>query len=281
MFLQWFPGHMTKALRMMEEEVKLCDGIVMILDARAPFACLNKKLSSVLGNKPVVYVLNKCDLVSDSDIAYSESVFLKENKQVVSIVGTSEKSANKLYQKICLALSDVKKRYEQKGVKKPLRIMVAGVPNTGKSTIINLLCGNKRAKTGDKAGVTKDKQWVKIKDLELLDTPGTTPPSFENQTYAKYLAFIGSLNDDIVDFTELTIELIKYLEENYKGVLSSVYNIETENKTAGEIFELLALRRGALKKGGVIDEERISNLIITDFRKGKIGKIYLKKYEDL
>lgn len=276
MHLQWFPGHMTKAMRMMEEEVKLCDGIIMVLDARAPFACLNKKLSTIFGAKPVVYAFNKCDLVSESDLKEFESKFKLKNQTVVSVVATNEKSAIKIYNAISLALCEVKKRYELKGVKKPLRVMVAGLPNTGKSTIINLLCGNKRAKTGDKAGVTKDKQWVRVKDLELLDTPGTTPPSFENQTLAKYLAFIGSINDDILDFVELSIELISYLEENYKGVLNSTYKISTDDKTPYEILIEIAKSRGAIKKGGEIDDERVSNLLINDLRKGKLGKISFK-----
>ena len=267
---------MTKAMRMMEEEVKLCDGIIMVLDARAPFACLNKKLSTIFGAKPVVYAFNKCDLVSESDLKEFESKFKLKNQTVVSVVATNEKSAIKIYNAISLALCEVKKRYELKGVKKPLRVMVAGLPNTGKSTIINLLCGNKRAKTGDKAGVTKDKQWVRVKDLELLDTPGTTPPSFENQTLAKYLAFIGSINDDILDFVELSIELISYLEENYKGVLNSTYKISTDDKTPYEILIEIAKSRGAIKKGGEIDDERVSNLLINDLRKGKLGKISFK-----
>ena len=276
MFLQWFPGHMTKAYRMMEEEVKLCDGIVMVLDARAPFACLNKKLSTVFGDRPVIYALNKCDLVSDSDIKKVEKLFADKGLKTVSVIGTNEKSASKLYNAIIESLSSIKERYKLKGVNKPLRVMVSGIPNTGKSTIINLLCGNKRAKTGDKAGVTKDKQWVRIKELELLDTPGTTMPSFENQTYAKYLAFIGSLNDEIVDFIELSVELINYLNENYNGVLNTVYNVETKDFTGYEIFTQIAKRRGAIKKGGEIDEERCANLIISDLRKGKLGKIYFK-----
>ncbi len=275
MHLQWFPGHMTKALRMMEEEVKLCDGIIMVLDARAPFACLNKKLSGVFGNKPVVYAINKTDLVSEKDVKTVVETFSKQGKIAVPVIGTSEKSAVKLYNAIVSSLSSVLEKYKAKGIKRPLRVMVAGIPNTGKSTLINLLCGNKRAKTGDKAGVTKNKQWVKIKELELLDTPGTTPPSFENQTYAEYLAFIGSINDDIVDFIELSIDLIKYLQKEYKGVLSSVYGVNEDEEPAN-VFYQIASRRGALKKGGEIDEERASNLIISDLRKGKIGKIYFK-----
>ncbi|MBR6737763.1 MAG: ribosome biogenesis GTPase YlqF [Clostridia bacterium] len=267
---------MTKALRMMEEEVRLCDGIVMVLDARAPLACFNQKLTAIFGNKPVVYVLNKCDLVDSKDVKYFESELKKSFKNVISIIGTSEKSAQTLYGAIEKALAPVREKYKNKGVNKPLRVMVAGIPNTGKSTLINLLCGNKRAKTGDKAGVTKDKQWVKVKSIELLDTPGTTPPSFENQTFAKYLAFIGSINDDIVDFTELSLELISYLTQNYNGVIETVYKVETLEKQPEQIFLDIAKKRGALKKGGEIDEERASNIIIADLRKGKLGKIAFK-----
>ena len=276
MFLQWFPGHMTKALRMMEQEVSLCDGIVLVLDARAPFACFNPKLTTIFNNKPVVCALNKSDLVDVKDLKFFESELKSQGKTVVSLVGTSEKCAQKLYDAIENSLKPVKERYAKKGVNKPLRVMVAGLPNTGKSTLINLLCGSKRAKTGDKAGVTKDKQWVKVKGIELLDTPGTTPPSFENQTLAKYLAFIGSLNDEIVDFCELSLELIAYLCENYKGAIERTYKVETENKSPLEIFNLIATRRGAIKKGGEIDEERCANLIISDLRKCKIGKIAFK-----
>ncbi len=267
---------MTKALRMMEEEVRLCDGIVLVLDARAPFACFNPKLESIFNNKPVVCVLNKCDLVSDADVKFFENELKKKGKNVISLVGTNEKSASKLYGAIENALKPVRERYATKGVNKPLRVMVSGIPNTGKSTLINLLCGGKRAKTGDKAGVTKDKQWVRVKGIELLDTPGTTPPSFENQTLAKYLAFIGSINDDIVDFTELSLELISYLTENYNGVIETVYKVETQSKTPLEIFNAIAVKRGAIIKGGEIDDERTSNIIIADLRKGKIGKIAFK-----
>lgn len=267
---------MTKALRMMEQEVSLCDGIILVLDARAPFACFNSKLTTIFNNKPVVCVLNKCDLLSPNDVKFFENELKSRGKSVVSVVGTSEKCASKLYDAIENALKPIKERYAKKGVNKPLRVMVAGIPNTGKSTLINLLCGGKRAKTGDKAGVTKDKQWVKVKGIELLDTPGTTPPSFENQTLAKYLAFIGCLNDEIVDFCELSLELIAYLRENYNGVLETVYKVETTEKTPLEIFNQIAIKRGAIKKGGEIDEERASNLIISDLRKGKIGKIAFK-----
>ena len=273
MHLQWFPGHMTRAIRMMEEEVKLVDGIIFVLDSRAPFACLNKKLSSVFGNKPVLYVFNKCDLVELSELKRVVKVFESQNKRVITSTGTSEKSAKALYEAVFAMLKPTLDKYKNKGIKKPLRVMVAGIPNTGKSTIINSLTGGKKAKTGDKAGVTKDKQWVKVKDLELLDTPGTTPPSFDNQINAKFLAFIGSINDDILDFNELTIDLIKYLNNKYPKIINSTYGVEVEGKEPLEIIDAIAIKRGAIKKGGEIDYDRVSRLIITDLRKGKLGKI--------
>lgn len=273
MFIQWYPGHMTKAMRMMEKEVKLCDGIIYVLDARAPFACLNKKLSSIFGARPVVYVLNKSDLVSEKDLKQTMSVFEKWGKSVVATVGTGDKCANVMYKAVSEALKGVKEKYAKKGVNKSLRVMVCGIPNTGKSTVINALCGGKRAKTGDKAGVTKDKQWLKVKDLELLDTPGTTPPSFDNQQNAEYLAFIGSINDEIIDFIELSLDYINYLLKKYPDLIPSYYGVNAEDKTTYEIFTEIGKKRGCLKKGGEVDDERTASVIIGDLRKGKAGKI--------
>ena len=273
MHLQWFPGHMTRAIRMMEEEVKLVDGIIFVLDSRAPFACMNKRLEKVFSNKPVLYLLNKSDLVDQADLKKVIKIFESQNKRVITSVGVNEKSLKTIYNAIFDMLKPVLDRYKQKGVKKPLRAMVVGIPNTGKSTVINLLTGGKKARTGDKAGVTKDKQWVKVKDLELLDTPGTTPPSFDSQENAKFLAYIGSINDDILDFNELAIELIKYLTINYENAIKTTYNVEVLDKTPLEILEEIGAKRGALKKGGEIDYDRVSKLIFTDLRKGKLGKI--------
>ncbi len=273
MHLQWFPGHMTKAIRMMEKEVKLCDGIIYVLDARAPYACLNKTLEGLFANKPIIYLLNKSDLSDSKKLNNVVETFTSQGKRVLAFSATTEKNSNRLYSAIIDSLSEVKTRYLQKGVNKPLRVMVAGIPNTGKSTIINMLVGVKGAKTGDKAGVTKGKQWLKIKDLELLDTPGTTSPSFDNQKNAIYLALIGSLNDDILDFIEISKELISYLLENYQGKIEETYKVDTQNKTASEIFYEIGKRRGCLIRGGDLDEERCANMIVNDLRKQKLGKI--------
>lgn len=273
MHIQWFPGHMTRAVRMMEEQAKLCDGIVYVLDSRAPYACLNKNNEKIFKNKSILYVFNKSDLVESEELNKVLNDFKSQNKFVISVVGTNEKCKKQLYNAIFSLLKEKVDKYKSKGINRALRVMVAGIPNTGKSTIINMLCGGKKAKTGDKAGVTKDKQWIKINDLEFLDTPGTTPPSFENQEYAIHLAFIGSLNDDILDFIELSLNLIEQLVNKDKTLIEKCYNLSIENQTSKEIFDMIALKRGAVKKGGIIDEERISNIIINDFRKGKLGKI--------
>ena len=273
MFLQWFPGHMTKALRMMEQEVKLCDGIIYTLDARAPYACLNTTLEPFFKDKPVVYLLNKADLADQTKLNEVVKDFANQGKKAILFNALNEKNSQKLYNEIINSLKEVKERYAKKGVNKPLRVMICGIPNTGKSTVINLLCGSKKAKTGDKAGVTKNKQWLKLKDLELLDTPGTTAPSFDNQRNAKFLAYIGSINDDILDFIELSYELINYLVENYKGRIEEVYKVDVNQKDAKQIFYEIGKKRGALKKGAEIDEERTASIFINDLRKGKIGKI--------
>ena len=159
---------------------------------------------------------------------------------------------------------------------KPLRIMVAGIPNTGKSTLINAFAGAKKAVTGDKAGVTKGKQWIKLEGLELLDTPGTMPPSFDDQTYAKHLAYIGSINDDILDFEELTLELLGELAKNRPSALEAKYGITDFGAPPLELYEQVCRRRGFLLRGGEYDYERCAKAVVDDFRKGRMGKIALE-----
>ena len=274
--IQWFPGHMTKAMRMMEDNVKLCDGIIMILDARAPFSCINEKLNKLFEHRPVLYVLNKSDLVERKDIAFTINKLKEEGKKAVSVIGTDKKAVNGLYNEIFSMLSEKLERNKAKGIFKPLRIMVAGIPNTGKSTIINTLSGAKKAVTGDKAGVTKGKQWVKLYDLELLDTPGTMPPSFADQNKARHLAYIGSINDDILDMEELALELIKDLKVIAPKAFMEKYKLDSMDKEGLAIFDDVCKKRGFLLRGGESDYTRCSRAIIDDFRKQRIGKICLE-----
>ena len=273
--LQWFPGHMTAAMRMMEENLKAVDGVMVVLDTRAPRASLNNKLNKLFDNKKVLYVLNKTDLVDSSDVKRTVAEFTKDGKETVAVSAMDKRAVDLLYSRIFSLLKDKLERNKLKGVFKPIRIMVAGIPNTGKSTIINALCGGKKAVTGNKAGVTKGKQWVRLRELELLDTPGTMPPAFDNQTLAKHLAYIGSMNDANIDFNDLAYELLAELKVKYPELLKQKYDIENLDVETLELFNAICVRRGFLRRGGDFDYERCATAIIDDFRKGRIGKIIL------
>ncbi len=273
--LQWFPGHMTAAMRMMEENLKAVDGVMLVLDARAPRASLNNKLQKLFNNKKVLYVLNKTDLVSSNDVKRTVSEFMKEGRETVAVSAMDKKAVDLLYSRILSLLQEKLDRNKAKGVFKPVRIMVAGIPNTGKSTIINALSGGKKTVTGNKAGVTKGKQWVRLRELELLDTPGTMPPAFENQTLAKHLAYIGSMNVANIDFDDLAFEFLKEIKELYPELLKEKYDINDLDVDTLELFNAICVRRGFLRKGGEYDYERCATAIIDDFRKGRIGKIIL------
>ena len=246
------------------------------MDARCPFACVNPRLEQLFAGRPVLYVLNKADLVEQRDIARNLSALKAEGKQAVAAVGTEKRSVRAVYDGIFSMLAEKTARNRAKGVFKPMRVMVAGIPNTGKSTVINSLSGAKKAVTGDKAGVTKGKQWIRLFDLELLDTPGTMPPSFENQELAKHLAYIGSVNDDILDFTELAPELLEELWQRYPALLAEKYGIGEEEDTPLKKYEKVCRRRGFLLRGGEYDYERCAKAVVDDFRKGRIGKICLE-----
>ena len=273
--LQWFPGHMTAAMRMMEDNLKSVDGVMIVLDARAPRASLNSKLDKLFNNKKILYVLNKCDLIDGSDVKRTVAEFTAEGKETVAVSAMDKRAVDLLYSRIFALLKEKLDRNKEKGIFKPIRIMVAGIPNTGKSTIINALCGGKKAVTGNKAGVTKGKQWVRLKDLELLDTPGTMPPAFDNQTLAKHLAYIGSMNDANIDFNDLAYELIGELKVKYPELLKIKYGLEETDLPTLELFEKICVRRGFLRRGGEYDYERCATAVIDDFRKGRIGKIIL------
>ena len=273
--LQWFPGHMTAAMRMMEANLKLVDGVMVVLDSRAPRASLNNKLGKLFENKKVLYVLNKSDLADPVAIKKTMADFKAEGKECVSVSAMDKRAVDLLYERIFNLLKEKLERNKQKGVFKPIRIMVAGIPNTGKSTIINALCGGKKAVTGDKAGVTKGKQWVRLRELELLDTPGTMPPAFENQTLAKHLAYIGSMNDANIDFADLAFEFLDEMKVKYPHLLKEKYGLEDLTLPTLQLFEGICRRRGFLMRGGEYDYDRCATAIIDDFRKGRIGKVVL------
>jgi len=273
--LQWFPGHMTAAVRMMEDNLKSVDGVLTVLDSRAPFSSVNRKLDKLFSGKKVLYVLNKSDLSDEKKLREILAKFKAEGKEAISVSALDKKSTDFLYDKMFSLLKDKLERNKEKGVFKPIRFMVAGIPNTGKSTIINALTGGKKTATGNKAGVTRGKQWVRIRELELLDTPGTMPPAFENQTFAKHLAYIGSLNDANIDMGDLCFEFIAEMKEKYPELIKNKYDIEDLTAEPLEIMNAICVRRGFLMRGGEYDYDRCAKAVIDDFRKGRIGKIVL------
>ncbi|MBO4251749.1 MAG: ribosome biogenesis GTPase YlqF [Clostridia bacterium] len=272
--LQWFPGHMTAAMRMMEENLKAVDGVIIVLDGRAPFSSVNRKLDGLFKDKKVLYVLNKCDLIEKKDANFAVARFREEGKAAIAVSALDKRTVDALYDAIFTLLSDKIERNKAKGVFRPMRIMVAGIPNTGKSTVINALSGGKKTQTGNKAGVTRGKQWVRLKELELLDTPGTMPPAFDDQSGAKHLAYIGSMNDANIDFNDLAFELLTELSVKYPELLKARYGLENLGEPL-EIMNAVCIRRGFLLKGGEFDYDRMSAAVIDDFRKGRIGKIFL------
>ena len=277
--IQWFPGHMTKAMRNMEEKRDLCDGVICVLDARAPIATVNKNFKKIFGEKPVLYVLNKADLADNAKTDCFLKFFEDRGRYALKCDSTNISTKRLLLQRLNAITEEKRARAQAKGLNKTFRFMVAGIPNTGKSTIVNLLSGEKRAKTGDKAGVTRDVRWLKCGGFDLLDTPGTMPPSFDNQYNARHLAYIGSINDDILDMDDVALELLGELAEKYPQYLTERYNITDFSEKLG-MYEALCKRRGFMLRGGEFDYERGAKALIDDFRKGRLGKITLENAED-
>ena len=276
--IQWFPGHMTKAMRMMEEHLSLVDGIVFVLDARCPAASFNARLKTMARQKPVLYVLNKGDL-ADERADFLLKIIRDAGAKAVKINAVNSGSKRDITGAIENLVAEKREKAFEKGYNRIFRFMVAGVPNTGKSTLINLLAGNKRAETGDKAGVTRGKQWIRCDGFELLDTPGTMPPAFENQYLATHLAYVGSVNDDILDMDDIALALLAELAGKYPQRLLERYGVE--GGTPLDMLEAVCVRRGFLLRGGEYDYERAERAVIDDFRKGKLGRITLDTPDDI
>ena len=276
--IQWFPGHITKAMRMMEEHLSLVDGIVFVLDARCPAASFNARLKTMARQKPVLYVLNKGDLADErADVLLK--IIRDAGAKAVKINAVNSGSKRDITGAIENLVAEKREKAFEKGYNRIFRFMVAGVPNTGKSTLINLLAGNKRAETGDKAGVTRGKQWIRCDGFELLDTPGTMPPAFENQYLATHLAYVGSVNDDILDMDDIALALLAELAGKYPQRLLERYGVE--GGTPLDMLEAVCVRRGFLLRGGEYDYERAERAVIDDFRKGKLGRITLDTPDDI
>lgn len=278
MKIQWYPGHMTKAKRAMQEDIKLVDLIIEMRDARAPLATSNPDIESLGSGKSRVIVLNKADMAEDA--ANAEWVKYFQSKGYESILSDSRQKHNlrKIEPLIEKALEKKRERDRKRGIQnRPVRAMVAGIPNVGKSTLINSIAGRASAKTGNKPGVTKGNQWIRLnKNIELLDTPGILWPKFEDERIGTIIAFIGSINDLVTDSTELAKELLEYLLTKKRELLIGRFGEDLPLADASACLEKIALIRGCLKKGGEADMEKAANIVLTEFRSGKLGKISLE-----
>ena len=283
---QWYPGHMTKAKRMMQEDIKLIDLVIELVDARIPLSSRNPDIDELGKNKSRIILLNKSDLADPSGNAAWTEYFKNKGFHVLEInarSGAGIKAINGLVQQAC---KEKIERDKRRGlINRPVRAMVVGIPNVGKSTFINSFAGKACTKTGNKPGVTKGKQWIRMKNsLELLDTPGILWPKFEDQEVGMKLAFIGSMNDEIVIIQELALDLIKYIAVRYPGVFEERYGIAypedlTEDKAAVEILTQIAEVRKCYLKGKEPDYDRAASLLVEDFRSGRLGRITLERPE--
>ena len=268
---------MTKAKRQMQEDLKLIDLIIELVDARVPLASRNPDIDRLGQNKSRLILLNKADLADDRQNEAWKEYFQKQGIHVVKVDsrnGAGMKTIQNVIQEAC---KEKIERDRKRGIKnRPIRAMVAGIPNVGKSTFINTFAGKACAKTGNKPGVTKGKQWIRLnKSVELLDTPGILWPKFEDQEVGMRLAYIGSIKDDILNIEELALGLIGYLQEFYPAAIRERYNVEEELKPL-DILTAVAKARGCLKKGEELDYEKASRLLLEEFRSGKLGKVTLE-----
>lgn len=281
MHFQWYPGHMTKAKRMMQENIKLIDLVIELVDARIPVSSRNPDIDELGKNKARLILLNKSDLAEEKQNDAWAEYFKEKGFSVVKVNskrGGGIKSIQGVIQEAC---KEKIKRDRKRGIlNRPVRAMVVGIPNVGKSTFINALAGKACAKTGNKPGVTKGKQWIRLnKNVELLDTPGILWPKFEDQTVGLRLAFIGSIKDEILNTEELAMEMIAFLTEKYPGVLEEKYSVEI-SEDSYECLRRIAESRHCLVKGNELDTNKAAILLIDDFRSGKLGRITLEFPED-
>ena len=282
MDIQWYPGHMAKTRRMLEENIKYVDAVVEILDARIPYSARNPSFDDIVSKKPRLIIFNKADLADEKKTDKWLNFYKSKGFQVLPVSCAKGFGISKISPAIFELVRDKTEKYAEKGVKKNVKIMIIGIPNVGKSTLINRLVGKAAAKTGDRPGITTSKQWIRLMDgLELLDTPGILPPKFENQEIALKLAFTGAIRDEILEIETIACSLLEYLKDNYAEFLMNRYAIsETKNLKGYEILEKIGRKRGCLVSGGEVDDTRAAKIVLEDFRSLKIGRITLEDTED-
>lgn len=277
--LQWYPGHMAKTRRLIEENLKFIDVVVEILDARIPFSGRNPNFDDIIKNKPRLLVMNKSDLADKNLTRQWIEAYKEKGLKVIPISCTTGAGISKVTAEARALIQDKIDREKEKGRNRTLKIMMVGIPNVGKSSLINRLIGKASTKTGDRPGVTRGKQWLRLKgDIELLDTPGILPPKFENQEAAKRLAYTGAIKDEIMNTELLAYHLCEYLREAYPELLCARYKLDSVNGLEGyEILEKIGRKRGFVISGGEIDMERAANMVLDELRSARIGNITLEK----
>lgn len=277
MNFQWYPGHMTKAKRQMQEDLKLIDLLVELVDARIPFSSRNPDIDELGKNKFRLILLNKADLADQKRTQLWMEFFREKGYFVIPLDARTKSAMKQVTDQIMEACKEKIERDRRRGIKnRPVRAMIVGIPNVGKSTFINSYAGKAVTKTGNKPGVTKGKQWIRPnKSVELLDTPGILWPKFEDQKVGLLLALIGSIKDEILNIDELSLELIRILAEQYPGTLAERYEVD-EKKEAPEILMQIAENRNCITKGQELDYSKAAALLIDEFRSGTLGKITLE-----
>ncbi|MCH5186232.1 MAG: ribosome biogenesis GTPase YlqF [Oscillospiraceae bacterium] len=284
MNIQWYPGHMAKTRRIIEENLAMTDIVVEILDARIPYSGRNPDFNDILKNKPRLLLLNKYDLadkrVSDKWI----SRYKEQGINVIPISCATGMGINRISSEAEKMMGERIARDKKRGVNRSIKLMMTGIPNVGKSSLINRLIGKAGAKTGDRPGVTKGKQWFRLKSgIEFLDTPGILPTKFDDQERAKLLAYTGAIKDEIINTELLAYSLLEYLRDNYRDILSARYKLtdDISDMEGYQILEYIGKKRGFVVSGGETDTERAANILLDEFRGAKIGNISLETPEDI
>ncbi len=277
MNFQWYPGHMTKAKRQMQEDIKLIDLVIELIDARIPLSSRNPDIDNLGKNKYRLILMNKSDLADPKQTEAWSNFFRSKGFYVVALDSRNKNGMKKITDVVMEVCKEKIERDRKRGIlNRPVRAMVVGIPNVGKSTFINSYAGKACAKTGNKPGVTKGKQWIRLnKNVELLDTPGILWPKFEDQLVGLRLACIGSIRDEILNTDELALELMKILLSQYPGCLTERYEVDETQRPEDILFEI-AKNRNCLSKGNELDYSKAGLLLIDDFRSGKIGRITLE-----
>ena len=280
--IQWFPGHMTKTRRKIQASLKLVDAVAEITDARIPVSSRNPELHKIIENKPRIILMNKCDMADPSQTARWVSCYQKEGVLAIPVDCKSGRGLNQFIPKVRELLKDRIIQWEQKGmVNRTIRVMIVGIPNVGKSSFINRMAKQNRAKVEDRPGVTRGNQWFTIgKAFDLLDTPGVLWPKFDDPNVGEKLAFTGAVKDQIVDTEQLASRLLEVLRDEYSAMLAARYKLEKYDLRplqGYELLELIGRKRGMLASGGEIDTERASLMVLDEFRSAKLGKITLEQ----